>query len=290
MADMTPTQAHYLAYIHAYTQGFGLSPSEGEIAKAIGVSPPSANQMVKTLEKKGLIRRKPGVHRSIEILIPAQDIPKWKGGPISRQVWEWTREEPPVPTQASQKSKNLTIYRFKIVLKDTNPLIWRQIEVNDVTIEGLHLLIQTAMGWTNSHLHLFEIGEKIYSSIPSTIAELKAIDSRNLRISDLVRTHGPKLRMIYEYDFGDGWRHDIILEKVSNAESGATFPQCIGGERACPPEDVGGTDAFEDYVEAITDPDHPEHAELLDWKGPFDPEKFDPKIATRRMKSGPKRW
>lgn len=88
MADLTPTQGRYLAYIHAYTEGFGLPPAESEIAKAIGVSPPSAIQMMKTLERKGLIRRKPGVPRSIEILLAPEAFPKWKGK-ISRVVRGW---------------------------------------------------------------------------------------------------------------------------------------------------------------------------------------------------------
>ena len=94
MADVTPTQGRYLAYIHAYTEGFGLPPAESEIAAAIGVSPPSVNQMMKTLEKKGLIRRQPGVPRSIEILIAREAIPQWKGKRITRTVWEWTLARP----------------------------------------------------------------------------------------------------------------------------------------------------------------------------------------------------
>lgn len=90
MADMTPTQGHYLAYIRAYTDGFGLPPAESEIAQAMGVTPPSVNQMTKTLERKGLIRRQPGVPRSIEILAANDAIPKWKGKRITRMVWEWT--------------------------------------------------------------------------------------------------------------------------------------------------------------------------------------------------------
>jgi SOS-response transcriptional repressor LexA len=94
MADVTPTQGRYLAYIHAYAEGFGLPPAEAEIANAIGVSPPSAHQMMKTLERKGLIRRQPGVPRSIELLVGPDALPKWKGKPITRTVWEWTRATP----------------------------------------------------------------------------------------------------------------------------------------------------------------------------------------------------
>lgn len=90
MAEMTPTQGRYLAYIHLYTEGFGLPPAESEIADAIGVSPPSVHQMMKTLERKGFIRRQPGVPRSIEILVSPDTLPRWKGKRITRTVREWT--------------------------------------------------------------------------------------------------------------------------------------------------------------------------------------------------------
>lgn len=89
MAEMTPTQGRYLAYIHAYTDGFGLPPAESEIAEAMDVSPPSANQMMKMLEKKGLIRRQAGIARSIEILVAVDAIPKWEGKRITRTVVGW---------------------------------------------------------------------------------------------------------------------------------------------------------------------------------------------------------
>src|SRR5258706_9422056 len=94
MAKVTPTQGRYLAYIHAYTDGFGLPPAESEIAEALGVSPPSVNQMMKTLERKELIRRQSGVPRSIEILVADDAIPKWKGSRITRTVREWTLASP----------------------------------------------------------------------------------------------------------------------------------------------------------------------------------------------------
>jgi SOS-response transcriptional repressor LexA len=133
MADMTPTQGRYLAYIHAYTEGFGLPPAESEIADAIGVSPPSVNQMMKTLEKKGLIRRQPRVPRSIEILIAPEAIPKWKGKRISRTVWEWTRTGSAARHPGQAGSGKVAVYRFKITLQDSDPAIWRRIETKDVS-------------------------------------------------------------------------------------------------------------------------------------------------------------
>ena len=123
MADMTPTQGRYLSYIQAYIEGFGLPPAESEIAKAIGVSSPSVNQMMKMLEKKGLIRRQPGVPRTIEILVASDALPKWKGKRITRTVWEWTRTSPAVSPPELPVGDTAAVYRFKIVLEDgcSNP-------------------------------------------------------------------------------------------------------------------------------------------------------------------------
>ncbi|MBS0207775.1 MAG: helix-turn-helix domain-containing protein [Planctomycetes bacterium] len=290
MAEVTPTQGRYLAYIHAYTDSFGLPPAESEIADAIGVSPPSVNQMMKTLERKGLIRRQSGVPRSIEILVVDDAIPKWRGKRITRTVREWTLAWPDARHLEQASDGKAAVYRFKIVLRDADPAIWRRIETKDVTLEKLHELIQTAMGWTNSHLHQFEIAGARYTDPRFMKDHFGAIDYSNIQISDLVSKHGSKLRMGYEYDFGDGWQHDVVLEKVTESEPGAKYPRCIDGERACPPEDVGGVYGFADYVEAITNPNHSEYRELLEWNGSFDPAQFDAAKATRRMKKGLPTW
>ncbi len=293
MVEMTPTQGGYLAYIRAYTDGFGLPPAESEIAEAMGVSPPSVNQMMKSLERKGLIRRQSGVPRSIEILVADDAIPKWKGKRITRTVREWTLVSPAARHLGEASDGKAAVYRFKIILQDTDPAIWRRIETKDVTLEKLHELIQTAMGWTNSHLHQFEIADVRYTDPRFMMGDLDdfgAIDYSGIRIGDLVSKHGPKLRMGYEYDFGDGWQHEVVLEKVTQSEPGAKYPRCTDGERACPPEDVGGVYGFADYVEAITNPNHSEYRELLEWNGPFDPAQFDAAKATRRMKKGLPTW
>jgi hypothetical protein len=293
MAEVTPTQGRYLAYIHAYTEGFGLPPAESEIAEAIGVSPPSVNQMMKTLERKGLIRRQPGVPRSIEVLIAPDALPKWKGKRITRTVREWTLTRPAVRRPGQSSGSNAAVYRFKIILQDSDPAIWRRIATKDVTLGQLHALIQTAMGWTNSHLHQFEIAGSRYTDprfMMDDLDDFGAIDYSGLRVSDLVAQHGDKLRMSYEYDFGDGWQHEVVLEEVTEPERGIRYSRCLDGERACPPEDVGGVYGFADFVEAMADPSHSEHDEFLEWHGPFDPADFDAATVTRRMRKGLPTW
>jgi hypothetical protein len=293
MPDFTPTQGRYLAYIKTYMEGFGLPPAESEIAAAIGVSPPSVNQMMKMLEKKGLIRRQPGVPRSIEILTPQDAIPKWKGKRITRTVMVWARGTPIIKRTGRASTMTADIYRFKITLKETRPVIWRRIETTDITLQQLHELIQTSMGWMNSHLHQFEIADKRYTDPRFMMDEgddFGALDYSGLRVSHLVTTYGAKLQIGYEYDFGDSWQHSVVLEKVTEPEPGIRYPRCVDGKRACPPEDVGGVYGFAAFLEAIANPKHPEHDELMEWSGPFDADKFDASIATRRMKKGLPAW
>lgn len=295
MADFTETQGRYLACIHAFTAGFGFPPSELEIAEALGVSPPAVNQMMKTLEMKGLIQRKPGEPRSIQILIAGDTIPKWKGKRLKTTVRQWTYVGTPTKKNARQKSGSNTsvVYRFKIILEDTDPVIWRRIETQDVTLEEFHDLIQTAMGWTNSHMHQFEIAEEYYTHpdfIMGDFDDFGAVDYSRIRISKLVSQHGSKLRMGYEYDFGDSWQHKVVLEKILEADPGASYPRCTDGARACPPEDIGGVYGFEEYVKAITNKKHKDYTYYLEWSGPFDPEEFDAAQATQRMRKGLPSW
>ncbi|MDA1012866.1 MAG: GntR family transcriptional regulator [Planctomycetota bacterium] len=286
MPEFTPTQGRYLACIRTYTEDFGMPPAESEIAAAIGVSPPSVNQMMKTLENKRLIRRQPGVPRSIEILVAPETIPKWKGKRITSTMKVWMRVDPPPARDTSRAGDRKTnVYRFKITLQETTPVIWRRIETMDVPLGKLHELIQTALGWTNSHLHRFRIAGRDFTDPRFMTDDIDdfAEDYSGMRVSDLVASHGSNLRISYEYDFGDSWQHEIVLEEVTESQPGVRYPRCIDGERACPPEDVGGVDGFADFIDAITNPGHDEHEEMLEWSGPYDPSSFDATIATRRM-------
>ena len=186
------------------------------------------------------------------------------------------------------------LYQFKITLKGIKPAIWRRIQVKDCTLDKLHEHIQTAMGWTNSHLHQFEIGGVRYGD-PELIYEgwedeEPPVNSLRTKVSKIVPADGKRFRFKYEYDFGDGWEHEVLFEGFLPAEKGIRYPLCVEGERACPPEDVGGIYGYADYLEAMADPKHEEHESFMEWSGPFDPEAFDARAASRAMPKGLPNW
>jgi hypothetical protein len=166
--------------------------------------------------------------------------------------------------------------------------------VKDGTLDKLHEHIQTAMGWTNSHLHHYRVGEQLYGDpllLAENFEEMEYEDSTDTNLSDILPKSGGRSRFEYEYDFGDGWRHEVLFEGCLRAERGKRYPVCLEGARACPPEDVGGVWGYADFVEAIQNPDHEDHDGLLAWAGgSFDPEAFDPAAATREMHRGLPDW
>jgi hypothetical protein len=139
------------------------------------------------------------------------------------------------------------------------------------------------MGWTDSHLHQFKVGD-VYLAVPSDEDyEPYPIDYRNIAFNQIVRCRGSTC--IYEYDFGDGWEHLIEVEAELPIETVAgPLPRCIGGERACPPEDCGGPNGYDELVAAIRDPDHEENGNYVEWSGgDFDPESFDIEAVNRGL-------
>lgn len=174
------------------------------------------------------------------------------------------------------KTTDGNIYRLKVTLKGSKPPIWRRIEVPaDVSLDHLHLILQVAMGWYNSHLHAFRIGGAEYGDTRMDVGgDLEFEDERRAKLSSLVSVE--KANFTYEYDFGDGWEHVILVEAILPREAGVTYPRCVTGKRACPPEDVGGIWGYANMLEALADPEHPEHKEYTRWlTGSFDPEAFD---------------
>ncbi len=168
------------------------------------------------------------------------------------------------------------VYQLKITLRDTKPPVWRRLQVKDCTLAKLHAIIQTCMGWEGYHLHEFEIGDERYGDPRQWQGEMEVGNEGKVKLSRLV-AHGVK-KFSYVYDMGDNWDHTIQVEKVLpvEAEPGVRYPRCIAGKRACPPEDCGGPWGYGEFVEAIQNPQHEQHEELLEWVGgEFDPEAFD---------------
>jgi hypothetical protein len=184
------------------------------------------------------------------------------------------------------------VYQFKITLMDSKPPIWRRIQVKDCTLDKLHEHIQTAMGWTNSHLNMFEIDDLIYGDPELLEDDFGAPfeDSTRVKLSRLFPAGDKSFRFEYEYDFGDSWRHEIVLEGMSPPQAGVEYPLCLAGARERPPEDSGGIPGYEDLLEALADPMHERHEDALETHGSLEPEKFDAAVATRRMQEGIPDW
>jgi Plasmid pRiA4b ORF-3-like protein len=155
---------------------------------------------------------------------------------------------------------------------EVTPTIWRRLLVpGEVKLSRLHTIFQAAMGWEDYHLHFFEIDSVRYGT-PDPEGENDDIDEESVTLSDLV---SGRTRFFYEYDFGDSWRHEVVVESMDPVPAILKFAVCVDGQRACPPEDCGGTGGYQDLVEAIGDSDHEEEAAYVEWAGVFDPELFD---------------
>src|SRR5271167_1344915 len=141
-----------------------------------------------------------------------------------------------------------TLYELDVRLREIEPAIWRTIELSGVSsLADVHFAIQVAMGWTNSHLHQFVIGDTTYGMADVDDAEdFELADEREFRLQDLVQDGET---FVYEYDFGDGWEHDVTVKRVTS-QTKRTKPRCIGGARACPPEDCGGSGGYENLLDA----------------------------------------
>jgi hypothetical protein len=171
-----------------------------------------------------------------------------------------------------------TAYQLKVTLAGARPPIWRRLLIDPgTTFQDLHRIIQVAMGWQASHLHLFqtENGTLIGDPAEDFDGMMNFQDEAIVPVSAVLSREGQKLH--YEYDFGDGWEHQIVLEKVTSSAAGdETLPRCIKAVRQCPPEDVGGLHGFYEFLEAMEDMAHPEHIDVREWFGEwFDPEFVD---------------
>ncbi len=168
-----------------------------------------------------------------------------------------------------------------LVLEDIEPPIWRRIRVNGcATFWDLHVAIQDSMGWLDYHLHEFSLEVKPGQLIRvgSAFEDAECLPGWETPIREYLH---PGVELAYEYDFGDGWRHRILVEESGSKVSDQVLPCCVAGERACPPEDCGGPWGYAELLEAYHDPSHERHEEVREYHaGEFDPEAFDPSKVT----------
>ncbi len=182
-------------------------------------------------------------------------------------------------------SKKTSIYQLKIALQQIEPQIWRSVLVpSNASLESLHQIIQAVMPWQDYHLHHFQQGETFYGvPFPEQYEyDLDYVDTRLTPLASVLTQVGDSI--LYEYDFGDSWWHEITLEGIQNRKRGAVYPVCIGGARACPPEDCGGVTGYYLMSEALSDPNHEEYKSYEIWSNNFQPEMFDLDQANARLR------
>jgi hypothetical protein len=223
---------------------------------------------------------------------------------------------------SSHKTQPAQVHELKITLQGSKPPIWRRIAVpSDMQLSDLHYVIQIVMGWTNSHLHQFVIRNakskpaadelrKLFQNeqwdkieecmrrercISDTRFELENIeDERKVKLSELASE--VKSKFIYEYDFGDGWDHDIEVVKIGPPAEGVKYPVCLAGKFACPPEDCGGIWGYYEKLEILKDPKHKDYRDIRGWMPhSFNPERFNleainAELATLRGGKGRRVW
>jgi Plasmid pRiA4b ORF-3-like protein len=182
-------------------------------------------------------------------------------------------------------AKTVAIHQYKITLKNIRPAIWRRIQVPaDYSFWDLHVAIQDAMGWLDYHLHAFRLGNTktpTYVGLPESPDDDSMMAGWEMPLESYFKV--PGAIATYDYDFGDGWEHQVLFEAALLREKGMTYPTCTAGKRACPPEDCGGIGGYEQLLRTLQTPKTMEYQEVQQWlKGhaknywPFDPASFQP--------------
>jgi hypothetical protein len=247
MADFTPTQGRYLAFIHAYIGLHGYPPAESEIAAAMCVSPPSVNQMVKTLEKKGLVLRHPGQPRSLQILVPEDEIPPWNHRKTAKRPER--PGNPPRRAAVIPAAPPANLYVVSVFLTDgpisekfANKVVRRDIEIRgDQTLEQLHRAIFAAFDRSDEHLYEFQFGKRPFDpkgpnyGIPDPQEHPSGYgDARTTTLDDLALK--PNRVFGYLFDFGDGWFHQVQVERTEQAIPTVPYPRVIKRVGQSPPQ------------------------------------------------------
>jgi hypothetical protein len=178
------------------------------------------------------------------------------------------------------------VYQLKVVLARSEPPIWRRVLVpGEYTLAALHHVLQRVMGWRDEHLHDFVIEGARYGRTARGIdfGDPELLNESRAALRDVLPAAGKSF--LYEYNFGDDWIHDIKVEKVLVRDEGVSYPSCLGGENACPPEDCGGIFGYYDKLEIIKDPSHPDYEDFKDWMGRFDPAAFSLEAVNRSLRA-----
>ncbi|SED43904.1 pRiA4b ORF-3-like protein [Rhizobiales bacterium GAS191] len=186
-----------------------------------------------------------------------------------------------------------SVARLKITLDDVEPAVMRRLDVPlDLRLDRLHLVIQAAMGWTNSHLYEFR-DRGIGWGIPDPDVRgfsADPLDASKATLLEVIEDSGVRT-VKYLYDFGDGWEHTVEIERIGRADPQASYPALIDAVGRCPPEDVGGPLAYEEFLVAIADPSHKRHAERREWIGDdFDPNDFDAAEIGMEIQKMARKW
>jgi len=177
-----------------------------------------------------------------------------------------------------------SVHRHKVTLRSVKPPVWRRIEVDsDITLDEFSDLLEAAMGWLGGHLHIFDADGVLYERTdPDMGLGSGARDESEHKLGDVLVGVGARMR--WDYDFGDGWQHNVELEAIEPADPDVVYPRCVAGRRACPPEDCGGPSGYGELIEAVANTGHPRHDELTEWVPlGWDPGHFDPDEATQDM-------
>jgi hypothetical protein len=184
------------------------------------------------------------------------------------------------------RGENSSVYRLKVTLRYTYRPVWRRIQVGgDSTLAELHSILQTVMPWDNFHLHQFVV--RGTSFLPLDRIDEWAVEEEHDENQAILRWVAPRPRtkFVYEYDFGDSWQHEILVEKIVPPQPDVRYPVCLGGAGACPPEDCGGIGGYYNMLQAIQNPEHPEYEYFKKWLGAdFDPDVFDMDRVNRNLR------
>jgi Plasmid pRiA4b ORF-3-like protein len=216
-----------------------------------------------------------GGQDALEVLQQMARLVASSGGPsaVGLDLLAAGRAQPAkLPAKRRKAAGPAPVYQLKVSLRDAKPPIWRRLLVPaDISLARLHATILSAFGWHGGHMHVFETA---YGDFGHADRELGHRADGSVTLEQVAQQVKDKIR--YTYDFGDDWVHDIVVEKVLDPDPSTGYPRCTGGKRAAPPDDCGGIWGYEELVEVLADPAHPEHEERLEWLGLADASQFTP--------------